>query len=130
MGAFLFSRLALLPVCIILLPNLISGTNGGGLIRRLIQISIVLLLTITPVTCQGYICTAYTGGGITASGVEVSVGMAACNWLPLGTHVIINGNEYIITDRLGTNSVDFDIYMATEEECIQFGIQDLPVTVL
>lgn len=40
-----------------------------------------------------------TGSTMTASGREAEVGRTvACNFLPIGAHVLINGNEYIVED--------------------------------
>ncbi len=49
-----------------------------------------------------------TYNGITASGLKIENGVepdipvAACNWLPFGTIVVIDGKTYIIADRGGS----------------------------
>ena len=51
--------------------------------------------------------------GITASGEKVHDGVVACNWLPLGTIVSIDGVQYTVADRGGSsfNTVGrFDVY--------------------
>lgn len=51
--------------------------------------------------------TCGSGTGITASGKRVYNGMAdphyiACNWLPMGSVVSVNGTEYTVVDRGGS----------------------------
>lgn len=48
-----------------------------------------------------------TGSGMTASGRRVYNGMAnpyyiACNWLPMGSVVSVNGTNYVVVDRGGS----------------------------
>lgn len=68
--------------------------------------------------------------GITASGARATQGRTvACNWLPFGTKVIINGETYIVEDTgdpdvLGNN---FDIYFDSHEEAKTFGRQSAEV---
>ena len=48
-----------------------------------------------------------------SSGVKLEEGMAACNWLSNGTRIMIDGEEYIITDYCGTDAID--IFRDTDE---------------
>ena len=49
---------------------------------------------------------------------------AACNSLPLGTRIYIEGmGEYVIEDRGGMSDDVIDIYMRDVETCLQFGVQ-------
>lgn len=53
------------------------------------------------------------------------------NVIPSGTHVMINGQEYIAEDTGGAikgNRVD--IFMESESVCNEFGVQDIEVTIL
>lgn len=34
-----------------------------------------------------------------AAGVELTPGVSVAGWLPLGTHIVIDGHEYIVQDR-------------------------------
>lgn len=61
-------------------------------------------------------------GTITATGETVHVGGAACNFLPFGTVVVIDGVEYIVNDRCGIDNC-IDIFMESYEDAIQFGRQ-------
>lgn len=71
-------------------------------------------------------------GCLTASGTVPQAGRTiACNFLPFGTRVLINGHEYIVEDTgsaLG-NSV-IDIFVNSEEEAYQLGRQKAIVQIL
>ena len=62
-------------------------------------------------------------GNPTASGKMPQAGRTiACNWLPIGTSVRINGNVYTVEDRVGIyNSSVIDVFVDSEEEAIQKG---------
>ena len=74
-------------------------------------------------------CTAYThSNNPTASGVMPQVGMCACDkingeWVKFGTRITLpDGRVLTVTDRFGGNYNNrLDIFMATENECWQFG---------
>ena len=69
---------------------------------------------------------AYTStGNPTASGVWPAVGMAAADHLPFGAKVTLpDGRVLTITDRFGGGFDNrLDIFMASENECWQFGRQ-------
>lgn len=80
------------------------------------------------------ICTAYTAAfdecgktdGITASGHPAIQGITvACDGLPLGTEVVIDGNTYIVQDRFGAGHGKhrMDIYMEQKADAFKFGRQ-------
>lgn len=80
------------------------------------------------------ICTAYTAAfdecgktdGITASGHVATQGITvACDGLPLGTEVVIDGHTYIIQDRFGAGHGKhrMDIYMEQKADAFKFGRQ-------
>ena len=66
-------------------------------------------------------------GNPTASGVWTAVGMAAADHLPFGTKVTLpDGRLLIVTDRFGGGYDNrLDIFMASEQECWQFGRRNL-----
>lgn len=71
-------------------------------------------------------CSAYThSGNPTASGVMPAVGHCAADHLPFGSKVTLpDGRVLTITDRFGGNYDNrLDIFMASEQECWQFGRQ-------
>lgn len=95
--------------------------------RKLILAFLISVSSILPAQAEWLIaeCSAYTPydcGTITATGEPVHVGGVACNFLPFGTVVIIDGREYIVNDRCGIESC-IDIFMESYEEAIQFGRQ-------
>lgn len=75
-------------------------------------------------------------GNPTASGVMPAVGMCAVDkingqWIPFGTKIRILDDhnvgihELVVTDRFGGSySNRMDIFMASEDECWQFGRQN------
>ena len=76
--------------------------------------------------------------GITASGKKAAIGMVACNWLPFGANVKIDGRLYTVEDR-GAKSLfgdrfhhlhHLDIWCSNHEQARRFGRQYLPVEVL
>ena len=93
----------------------------------------LLVLAIT-VTLQ---CTAYCDRGITASGEYVRDGICAMDKLngmlvPFGSKVILpNGRVLIVKDRFGAgHNNHLDIWMASEDECWQFGRKNLMCEVI
>jgi len=83
-------------------------------------------LVLIAVFWQTLNCSAYTwSGNKTASGVYPQVGMCAADHLPFGAKVSLpDGRVLVITDRFGGGFTDkLDIFMATEQECWQFGRQ-------
>lgn len=80
------------------------------------------------------ICTAYTAAfdecgktdGITASGHVATQGITvACDGLPLGTEVVIDGHTYIVQDCFGAGHGKhrMDIYMEQKADAFKFGRQ-------
>jgi 3D (Asp-Asp-Asp) domain-containing protein len=75
--------------------------------------------------------TAYTHtGNNMANGEKPYEGAVACNLVPLGTKIYIEGYGYfVVKDRIGHGS-QLDIFMDTYDECIQFGRRTLNVYVV
>lgn len=81
----------------------------------------------------GYTLTAYEWtGNPCANGNYPTCGYtAACNSLPLGTRIYIEGlGEYVIEDRGGMGDSVIDIYMGDVETCLQFGVQYADVYII
>lgn len=81
----------------------------------------------------GYTLTAYEWtGNLCANGNYPTCGYtAACNSLPLGTRIYIEGmGEYVIEDRGGMDNSVIDIYMGDVETCLQFGVQYADVYII
>lgn len=81
----------------------------------------------------GYTLTAYEWtGNPCANGNYPTCGYtAACNSLPLGTRIYIEGlGEYVIEDRGGMSDNVIDIYMGDVNTCLQFGVQYADVYII
>jgi len=81
------------------------------------------------------VVTAYTWtGNKTAIGTYPVQGRtcAGPRWIPLGTVVYIEGvGERIVEDRTNIRyNGRYDVYMNSEDDCLEFGIQNLKVEVL
>lgn len=95
--------------------------------RKFLLTFLISVSSILPAQAEWLIaeCSAYTPydcGTITATGEAVHVGGVACNFLPFGTIVVIDGVEYIVNDRCGIDGC-IDIFTESYEEAIQFGRQ-------
>ena len=93
--------------------------------RKLLLAFLLSLLSILPAQAEWLIaeCSAHTPYDrrtITATGETVHVGGVACNFLPFGTVVVIDGVEYVVNDRCGIDSC-IDIFMESYEDAIEFG---------
>ena len=93
--------------------------------RKLMLAFLISVSSILPAQAEWLIaeCSAYTPydcGTITATGETVHVGGVACNFLPFGTVVIIDGREYVVNDRCGIDGC-IDIFMESYEDAIEFG---------
>ena len=63
---------------------------------------------------------------ITASGTRVRSGIVAANFLPIGTTILLNGKKYTVEDRLNRrydNEYMIDVWMASLDEALQFGVR-------
>lgn len=95
--------------------------------RKLIIAFLIGMASVFPVQAEWITaeCSAYTPydcGTITATGETVRVGGVACNFLPFGTVIVIDGVEYIVNDRCGIDNC-IDIFMEDYDAAIQFGRQ-------
>jgi 3D (Asp-Asp-Asp) domain-containing protein len=76
--------------------------------------------------------------GITASGKKACYGMVACNWLPFGTRIKIEGlGVFVVADR-GAKSLfgdkkhhikHLDVYFPTHKQAKKFGVKYLEVSI-
>nr|DAJ01580.1 MAG TPA: 3D containing protein [Caudoviricetes sp.] len=95
--------------------------------RKFLLAFLISVSSILPAQAEWLIaeCSAYTPydcGTVTATGETVHVGGVACNFLPFGTVVVIDGVEYVVNDRCGIDGC-IDIFMESYEDAIQFGRQ-------
>lgn len=54
--------------------------------------------------CAG--CNDPAGSYQSSSGAMLYEGCVACNWLPIGTRLRIDGCEYVVMDTCGTDAID------------------------
>lgn len=71
----------------------------------------------------------FTPGVIMANGEHVHVGAVAYNDVPLGTKILIDGVQYTVKDRVGSDGV-VDIYVNSKREAMQIGRQTKTITIL
>jgi len=76
--------------------------------------------------------------GITASGKKAQIGMVACNWLPFGTVMRIDGVKYTVQDR-GAKSIfgskdnhkkRVDIYFENHIQALMYGKRKVIVEII
>ena len=105
----------------------------GFLMPKLLAILSLLFVFAMPVYGMQVRCTAYTtteNTGIMANGMEAQVGYVACDFLPLGTVIYIDGARYIVGDRIGDGTNNhIDIVFNSYDEAINFGVQYLDMEV-
>lgn len=78
-------------------------------------------------------CCGQWSGGNTASGVPPTVNhTVACNGLPFGTRLMINGQEYVIEDRGDSQMGDFwiDIFVGSHDEALARGMYSADVYII
>lgn len=69
---------------------------------------------------------------ITASGKRVRPGTVASNFLPLGTVVEVNGERYIVEDRMNPRYDGYylDIWFPSTSSALEFGRKKLEITIV
>lgn len=84
-------------------------------------------------------CCGVHASGITASGRRVAPGMVACNWLPFGTRLEVEGLGVFTVEDRGARSLfgdkknkikHIDIYMESHAEALKMGVKWLKVRIL
>lgn len=60
--------------------------------------------------------------GITASGVKATPNRTvAVDGIPFGTRLLIDGNEYVVEDRVGSGKRLIDVFFSTHDEALNSG---------
>jgi 3D (Asp-Asp-Asp) domain-containing protein len=69
---------------------------------------------------------------ITAAGTRVRPGVVASNFLPIGTLLEINGEEYIVEDRMSPRFQGYflDVWFPSTSSALAFGRQKLAITIV
>lgn len=95
--------------------------------KKIILLVILFLLALTYHAKAEWMeveVTAYTpyecGGSYTANGEVPHEGGIACNFLPFGTKVQIDGIDYYVNDRAGFDHI-IDIFMYDYDSAIAWG---------
>lgn len=89
--------------------------------------------TITYYCCEAYEHICGTGTGLTATGIPVAPGMVAVDpdVIPLGSTVIIDGQEYLAADTGGAiKGNHVDIAVPTHQEALELGTKTAEVWVV
>lgn len=94
---------------------------------KLLAILLLLISFAIPASAYQVRCTAYTSyenGPVMANGMRVQVGYVACDFLPLGTAIYLNGQRYIVGDRIGDGSNNHvDIVFNDYNSALEFGVR-------
>lgn len=86
--------------------------------------------TVTAYCCEPYEHICGTGDGLTATGLPVSPGIVAVDpaVIPLGSTVVIDGQEYLAADTGGAvKGLHVDVCLPTHQEAQDFGVQKAEV---
>lgn len=89
--------------------------------------------TITYYCCEPYEHICGTGTGLTATGIPVAPGMVAVDpdVIPLGSTVIIDGQEYLAADTGGAiKGNHVDIAVPTHQEALELGTKTAEVWIV
>lgn len=119
-----------------------AGTDSGrveeaeGAVQDCGDSADSVLTYIGTYTCTAYcaceICTGIYCSGYTASGTWATEGRTiACNTLPMGTEVVIDGNTYIVEDTGWSpyGEAWIDIFFEDHQRASDFGVQSKDVYV-
>ena len=82
--------------------------------------------------CSCRKCCGKWADGITASGTTATAGRTIAvdkRIIPLGTHVLVDGEEYIAEDT-GVRGKKIDIYFDSHKEALKFGRQTVEVEII
>ena len=93
------------------------------------------IMTVTATAyCSCVKCCGKWSDGITASGVKAKANHTIAvdrKVIPLGTHIIYNGIEYVAEDTgSAIKGNKIDIYFDSHEEALEFGKQRIEIEVL
>lgn len=73
------------------------------------------------ITCYCPVCNDGQGHE-SSSGKELRYGHAACNWLPIGTKISIEGEIFEIVDTCGTDAID--IFVDTDDQSCRCNLNE------
>lgn len=117
-------------------PALCKHPDGPALARELVEADAPELESLGTYTLYAYCpcpkCCGQWSGGLTASGTVPEEGRtAAADWdvLPAGTELYIEGVGWRVVEDTGAgiDGQALDIYMASHEAALRFGVQEMEV---
>lgn len=117
-------------------PALCKHPDGPSLARELVEADAPELESLGTYTLYAYCpcpkCCGQWSGGLTASGTVPEEGRtAAADWdvLPAGTELYIEGVGWRVVEDTGAgiDGQALDIYMASHEAALRFGVQEMEV---
>ena len=99
------------------------------------------VVSSTPVQNMSFVCssTAYTGGGVTATGIScvrkpfgLSTIAVDPDVIPFNSAVYVEGYGYALAADCGgaIKGNKIDVYFDSEQECSNWGVKDVTVTIL
>lgn len=107
-----------------------SSDTRTETVTRTVRVGESLGSVVTSGYCSCRICCGQWAGGPTASGVyptaDHTIAVDAYNpFVPLGTHIIMNGVEYVVEDtgNFARYGVQFDVYYTDHSTALQHGHQ-------
>ena len=121
----------------------IYGPKPGGCknVFLLIASLLIALMVSSMAQAETFTATAYCScrkccgkwaDGITASGTIATAGRTIAvdkKVIPLGTHVLINGVEYVAEDT-GVKGKRIDVFFDSHSEALEFGRQKVEVEII
>lgn len=119
-----------------------AATESGGLLSRLrhwlgarTTVSRPTPGTKIIVQSSAYASSPYQTDNtpcITAAGTRVRQGVVATNFLPMGTILTINGDLYIVEDRMNSRyrGKYLDIWFSSTAEALEFGRRKLEIQIV
>ncbi len=108
-------------------PITVSQPDAGTDAKRIVTTTVTAYSSETAQTDD----TPY----ITASGTRVRQGIAAANWLPIGTKVripdLFGEQVFVIEDRMHSRYTNrLDVWFPTRAEAVQFGARKTQIEIL
>lgn len=85
-----------------IITAVLAGVISTSPVQGYVDIGTCRITEYCPVCNDG-------AGHESASGTYLRYGHAACSWLPYGTVIDIEGDEFVVVDTCGTDAIDIFI---------------------
>lgn len=125
------NRLIALALTVMLNGWIVPQPPPAPLIEIITPEPITMTMELTAYCGCSYCCG--NSCGLTASGTVPTQGRTiAVDWnvIPEGTHVIIDGIEYVVEDKPAEGVTAIDVYFDNHDDAIEFGRQTREVTII